>query len=80
MAQYVVAKSRVSPSVSRYLDESARWLLVRGRVEEAQKAVDRAARWNRVDPLPLETLNTIMDNLNQEVQSHGTQHFFLSYI
>lgn len=63
----VVGKSRDSPSFSRYLDESARWLLVRGRVEEAQKVVDRAARWNKVEPLPLQTLTTIMENLNQEV-------------
>lgn len=67
MAQCVVAKSRVPPSVSRYLDESARWLLVRGRMKEALKVVDRAARWNRVEPLPLHTLNSIMDNLDQEV-------------
>lgn len=70
MAQCVVAKSQVSSlSVSRYMDESARWLLVKGKIEEAQKAVNRAAKWNRVKPLPIQTLNSIMGNLNQEVQT-----------
>ncbi|KAK3882347.1 hypothetical protein Pcinc_013255, partial [Petrolisthes cinctipes] len=57
-----------------YLDESARWLLVRGKVEEAQKAVVRASKWNRVQPPPLHTLNTIMANLHhkKEVRSTST--------
>lgn len=51
-----VGNLRVS---TRYLPESARWLLARGRKEEAKKELLRAARVNGV---------TLPDNFMEKVQ------------
>ncbi|XP_042889431.1 uncharacterized protein LOC122264551 [Penaeus japonicus] len=50
-----------------FIDESPRWLIVKGRHKEALGVLRKAARWNRVKLPPEDTLLTMMADIQKEV-------------
>ncbi|XP_042890653.1 solute carrier family 22 member 8-like [Penaeus japonicus] len=50
-----------------FLDESPRWLIVRGHHQRAKEVLQRAARLNRVELPPSEELEALMKNIQSEV-------------
>lgn len=55
------------PYESRFLDESPRWLIVRGRHQQALRVLQKAGRWNRVALPAEEELYVIMEHIQKEV-------------
>lgn len=49
-----------------FLDESPRWLIVRGDHRRAREVLERAARWNKMDLPPPEELDALMKNIQKE--------------
>ncbi|XP_042893134.1 organic cation transporter protein-like [Penaeus japonicus] len=49
-----------------FLDESPRWLIVRGHHQRAKEVLQRAARLNRVELPPSEELEALMKNIQKE--------------
>lgn len=49
------------------LDESPRWLIVRGRHDDALRVLQKAARWNKAQLPPEEELRALMDHIRKEV-------------
>ncbi|XP_071547679.1 organic cation transporter protein-like [Panulirus ornatus] len=49
-----------------FLDESPRWLIVNGHFEQAQKVLERAARWNNVELSPNEEREHLMRTIQKE--------------
>ncbi|ROT83769.1 organic cation transporter protein [Penaeus vannamei] len=54
-----------------FIDESPRWLIVRGRYDDASRVLRRAARLNKVDLPPEEELRTIMEHVKKEALVDG---------
>lgn len=54
--------------VSRYVPESARWLLTQGRKEEAIEQLQRAARVNKRS-LPTDALDKVAPTVAQGIQT-----------
>ncbi|XP_037793895.1 organic cation transporter protein-like [Penaeus monodon] len=48
------------------LDESPRWLIVRGRHDDALRVLQKAARWNKAQLPPEEELRALMDHIRKE--------------
>ncbi|XP_063612634.1 solute carrier family 22 member 2-like, partial [Penaeus indicus] len=48
------------------LDESPRWLIVRGRYDDALRVLRKAARWNKAQLPPEEELRALMDHIRKE--------------
>lgn len=57
------------PSANRLMDESPRWLIVRGRHADALRVIRRASRWNKVELPPEEQLRAIMKETQAEVEA-----------
>lgn len=53
------------------MDESPRWLIVRGDHRRAREVLERAARWNKMDLPPPEELDALMKNIQKEVRVGG---------
>lgn len=53
---------------SRFLDESPRWLVIRGQFDRAQKILEKAAHWNDVQLPPAGQLERLMRNIQKEVR------------
>lgn len=51
-----------------FLDESPRWLIVRGRHQHALRVLQKAGRWNKVAMPAEEELYVIMENIQKEAQ------------
>lgn len=51
----------------RFIDESPRWLIVRGRYDDAMLVLRRAERLNKVELPPEEELRTLMEYIKKEV-------------
>ena len=49
------------------MDESPRWLIVRGRFNEALSIIEKAARWNKVNLPQTEELLQFMTKIQKEV-------------
>lgn len=60
----------------RFMDESPRWLIVRGKQRQALKVLQKAASWNKVTLPPQDNLLTLMDNVKQQV---GTSVSFVYF-
>lgn len=53
--------------IVRFLEESPRWLMVRGHQDRALHVLQKAARWNNVSLPPKEQLLAIMEDIRREV-------------
>ncbi|XP_047482516.1 organic cation transporter protein-like [Penaeus chinensis] len=51
-----------------FIDESPRWLIVRGRHQHALRVLQKAGRWNKVAMPAEEELYAIMENIQKEAQ------------
>ncbi|ROT62008.1 Organic cation transporter protein, partial [Penaeus vannamei] len=49
-----------------FLDESPRWLVIRGQFDRAQKILEKAAHWNDVQLPPAGQLERLMRNIQKE--------------
>ncbi|KAK8382355.1 hypothetical protein O3P69_015349 [Scylla paramamosain] len=49
-----------------FMDESPRWLIVRGRHDQAMQVLRKAARWNRVTLQPEDDLRALMKEIQEE--------------
>ncbi|XP_045137667.1 organic cation transporter protein-like [Portunus trituberculatus] len=49
-----------------FMDESPRWLIVRGRHDQAMRVLRKAARWNRVKLQPEADLRALMKEIQEE--------------
>lgn len=62
------------PTPGRLLDESPRWLAVRGYHTHALAVLQRAARWNGVDLPPRHRLLQVIRDSQNEVRGEATRH------
>lgn len=53
--------------MTRFMDESPRWLMLQGRLEEAAKTLRKAARWHRVTLPPQKELVVLLEKFKLEV-------------
>lgn len=61
--------------ILRLMDESVRWLLSNGRVDEAKRILKKAARWNNVDYKDIEAVLKESVNLtDDEVIEESIEH------
>ncbi|MPD05335.1 Solute carrier family 22 member 11 [Portunus trituberculatus] len=51
-----------------FMDESPRWLIVRGRHDQAVQVLRKAARWNRVTLQPEADLRVLMNEIQEVVR------------
>lgn len=51
------------------MDESPRWLIVRGHHEKALKVLQKAARWNKATLPPASNLYALMSDIQEEVSA-----------
>ncbi|XP_069185234.1 organic cation transporter protein [Procambarus clarkii] len=56
-----------------FIDESPRWLMVRGHHDRALQVLEKAARWNNVQLPPRDQLLAMMEDISSEVMS--CRHF-----
>nr|XP_027207376.1 organic cation transporter protein-like [Penaeus vannamei] len=56
-----------------FLDESPRWLIVRGRHDDALRILRKAARWNKAQLPPEEELRALMDLIRKEALTASTE-------
>ncbi|XP_069171625.1 organic cation transporter protein-like [Procambarus clarkii] len=61
----------VKPREASFLDESPRWLIVRGQRGRARRVLEKAARWNKVTLPPEDHLHHLMTQITGE-QKDGT--------
>lgn len=52
----------------RTVDESPRWLIVRGRHDEATMTLKKAAKWNKTTLPPVDELWTLMRRIRGQVR------------
>lgn len=65
---YSKAEFRFPLPVS-FMDESPRWLIVRGRPEQARRVLEKAARWNKRTLPPKDKLDNLFSRIyNEEVR------------
>ncbi|XP_071547685.1 organic cation transporter protein-like isoform X2 [Panulirus ornatus] len=57
-----------------FLDESPRWLILRGHHDRALQVLQRAARWNSVKLPPKEELLAIMEDIRRESSQDSKAH------
>ncbi|XP_063863781.1 kinesin-like protein KIFC1 isoform X3 [Scylla paramamosain] len=55
-----------------FMDESPRWLIVRGRHDQAVQVLRKAARWNRVTLQPEADLRALMKEIQEESATYSS--------
>lgn len=59
------------PGPRSLMDESPRWLIVRGFHDQAMQVLRKAARWNRISLPPEDDLRALMNDIQEEVGRLG---------